>query len=223
MKKVLLLSMLLTATCTFAQDVIVKKDGSTILSKVIEIGTSEVKYKKFTNQKGPTYSIRKSDVRAINYENGEKETFADAVPTPDLQRLQFDKDNYINSYLFSQQNQITKDRLLVSAKHWRTAGSTLGTIFMLGGIGLGLVLGSDDNKTAFWIATGSGIAVGALTAMTCGGIANKKEEEANAIVATNIIKQDFNLGNSRLSTGIDLVNDKMHKEHALGLGLSVNF
>ena len=49
MKKVLLLMVLLASFLSAsAQDVIVKKDGSTILSKVIEIGTTEVKYKKWT-------------------------------------------------------------------------------------------------------------------------------------------------------------------------------
>ena len=77
--KVLLSLALATGTTTvFAQDVIVKHDGSTILSKVTEIGVTEVKYKKFSNQNGPTYSIQKSDIQAINYENGEKETFADS-------------------------------------------------------------------------------------------------------------------------------------------------
>ena len=55
-----------------------KKDGSTILSKVIEIGTSEVKYKKFSNQNGPTYTILKEEIQAINYENGEKENLSNA-------------------------------------------------------------------------------------------------------------------------------------------------
>lgn len=40
-----------------AQDVIVKKNGSTILCKILEVGTSEVKYKKHSNPKGPTYII----------------------------------------------------------------------------------------------------------------------------------------------------------------------
>lgn len=75
MKKVLFFLVLLSATTVYAQDVIVKKDGTTILSKVIEIGTSEVKYKKFSNQNGPTYSVSKSELQAINYENGEKDTF----------------------------------------------------------------------------------------------------------------------------------------------------
>lgn len=75
MKRILLFLMLLSVTSVFAQDVIVKKDGSTILSKVVEIGTTEVKYKKFSNQNGPTYSILKSDIQAVNYENGEKDIF----------------------------------------------------------------------------------------------------------------------------------------------------
>ena len=56
-----------------AQDVIVKKDGNTITSKVTEITSSEIKYKKFSNQNGPTYTIGKNEVNYINYENGERE------------------------------------------------------------------------------------------------------------------------------------------------------
>ena len=62
-----------------AQDVIVKKDGSTIISKVQEINEDNIKYKKFTNLNGPTYTISISDVMTINYENGEKDTFGAAA------------------------------------------------------------------------------------------------------------------------------------------------
>ena len=65
-----------------AQDVIVKKDGSTIMSKVIEVGTSEIKYKKWTNKSGPTYTIAVGDLLAINYENGDKDTFDAVAHTP---------------------------------------------------------------------------------------------------------------------------------------------
>ena len=58
-----------------AQDLIVKKDGSVIQAKVTKIGTSEVEYKKWSNQNGPQYSISVADILAINYQNGEKETF----------------------------------------------------------------------------------------------------------------------------------------------------
>ncbi len=59
----------------FAQDVIVMNDGSTTLSKVLEVNINDVKYKKFSNIDGPTYVIPKSDIMAINYENGEKDYF----------------------------------------------------------------------------------------------------------------------------------------------------
>ncbi len=75
MKKVFLLLALLACINTNAQDVIVKKDGSTILSKVLEVNPEDVKYKKFSNKTGPTYTIRKSEILSINYENGEKDLF----------------------------------------------------------------------------------------------------------------------------------------------------
>lgn len=59
-----------------AQDVIVKKDGSTILSKVLEINNSDIKYKKYSIINGPTYTISKSEILAINYENGDKDDFS---------------------------------------------------------------------------------------------------------------------------------------------------
>jgi len=89
MRKLLTLLLPLCVMTTWGQDVIVKRDGSIIQSKVIKIGTTEVEYKKFSNQGGPTYSILKSDVLAINYENGEKDTFADVQqPMPNSQTAQ---------------------------------------------------------------------------------------------------------------------------------------
>lgn len=47
--------MLAVVQMATAQDVIVKRDGSTIISKVLEVNTGDIKYKKFSNQGGPTY------------------------------------------------------------------------------------------------------------------------------------------------------------------------
>ena len=69
--------MLLTAPLVRAQDVIVKSDGSTILAKVLKVNPSDVEYKKFSNPNGPIYTINKSDLLSINYENGEKDVFSD--------------------------------------------------------------------------------------------------------------------------------------------------
>ena len=62
--------------CIFAQDVIVKKDGSTILAKVNKVGTKEIEYKKWNNLNGPIYTIPVVDLLSINYQNGEKDTFS---------------------------------------------------------------------------------------------------------------------------------------------------
>lgn len=68
-------AMSMAGSSASAQDLIVKKDGSVIQAKVTKIGTSEVEYKKWSNQDGPQYSIAVADILAINYQNGEKETF----------------------------------------------------------------------------------------------------------------------------------------------------
>lgn len=66
----------LTGTA-FSQDVILKKDNTTVLSKVLEVTSTEIKYKKWTNQDGPTYSINRTEVTRINYQNGEVDKFSD--------------------------------------------------------------------------------------------------------------------------------------------------
>jgi hypothetical protein len=66
-----------------AQDIIVKKDGSTITSKVEEINNTDIKYKKWNNLDGPLYSISRSEVVVINYQNGEIEVIqSNTAETP---------------------------------------------------------------------------------------------------------------------------------------------
>lgn len=82
MKKLLLMLLLLAATHANAQDVIVLKDGNTVVSKILEITTTEIKYKKFSNPDGPTYTVLKSEVKGINYANGDKDVFESTPATP---------------------------------------------------------------------------------------------------------------------------------------------
>lgn len=48
----------------------------------MEIGTTEVKYKKWSNLEGPLYSISRSEVLSINYQNGEVEKFIVEIEEP---------------------------------------------------------------------------------------------------------------------------------------------
>ncbi len=81
-KLILIAVLLITTSITKAQDVIVKKDNSTILSKVTRISEAEIEYKKWSNLDGPTYVIGIDEVVSINYQNGEIEHFAYEQETP---------------------------------------------------------------------------------------------------------------------------------------------
>lgn len=95
MKKLSLLVVLFcTSLMVMAQDVIVKKDGSTIQSKVMEISGTEIKYKKWSNQEGPLYSITRDEVYSINYQNGEVEMISS-----ELGEKQMEKQNANQSLL----------------------------------------------------------------------------------------------------------------------------
>jgi hypothetical protein len=59
-----------------AQDTLSTRYGESILVKVIEVGTSEVKYKKLDNLNGPVFSMLKSDLLMIKYANGINEDFS---------------------------------------------------------------------------------------------------------------------------------------------------
>ena len=59
-----------------AQDTLSMRSGENMLVKVIEVGTSEVKYRKLDNLNGPIFSILKSDLLTIKYENGTKDDFS---------------------------------------------------------------------------------------------------------------------------------------------------
>lgn len=59
----------------FAQDTIVLRDATEIVAKVVNIGVSEITYKKWNNLDGPTYQIQKENIFYIKYANGEKDVF----------------------------------------------------------------------------------------------------------------------------------------------------
>ena len=225
MKKFLfVLLIVVSAFSASAQDVIVMKDGSTILSKVIEIGSTEVKYKRWNNQNGPNYAIAKSNVQTINYENGEKETFGEETVTQPQQ--QFNHTDYQSQIAESMaaSNKLQKERLLASAKSWRTVGNVWYWIWFIGGIGGGAALAASGYKdSTYWICAGSGVACALIGLGICSAVANNKEKAAYSIASASLIKQDYDIGNSRLSAGINLMNDQNMRERAIGLGLSLNF
>ena len=76
-----LLFAILTTTFCFSQDVITKTDGEEVKAKVLEVTQSEIKYKKFDNPNGPTFTIFKKEVFMIKYGNGSKDVFNSETET----------------------------------------------------------------------------------------------------------------------------------------------
>ncbi|MBR6269216.1 MAG: hypothetical protein IKR30_01435 [Bacteroidales bacterium] len=66
---------LLAGSTTVAQDIITKRGGIELQAKILEVTNSEIKYKRFSNLDGPTFTLPKSDVLVVRYENGETEVF----------------------------------------------------------------------------------------------------------------------------------------------------
>ncbi|OWV21403.1 hypothetical protein SAMN06298224_0558 [Fibrobacter sp. UWB16] len=72
---------------SFAQDIVILKNGTSIDAKVLEVDDNSIRYKKFDNPEGPTYTAKKDNISEIRYKNGTKETFNNAQ-----KRLSPDKD-----------------------------------------------------------------------------------------------------------------------------------
>jgi len=105
MKKLFLLIILaLSSSMIKAQDTLTMKSGENIIVKIIEVGSTEVKYKKVTNINGPIYSTLKSDLMLIRYENGSKDDFSSInIESPKSDEYQYnqgynDATKYYKSY-----------------------------------------------------------------------------------------------------------------------------
>jgi hypothetical protein len=82
MKKIVVFLLCSLSVMGFAQDQLFKKDNSKVDVKILEINTTEIKYKLFTYQDGPTITVAKKDVALIIYQNGVHEVITSAEATP---------------------------------------------------------------------------------------------------------------------------------------------
>ena len=73
--KYLIFVFFLAPAVVYCQDLIVKKTGETIVSKVVEITQNDIRYKRADNPNSPIISILKTEVFVISYENGTRESF----------------------------------------------------------------------------------------------------------------------------------------------------
>lgn len=228
MKKLLLFLFLLCSMSAFAQDVIVKKDGSTVVCRVIEVTSSEITYKKWSDLNGSNYVMDKSLVSAINYENGKKETFSETtslyLPNNQNDGVQVMNDNALLRM------DVETDKAYKKIKRLKTWGWIGGGALTATGLVLTItgVAGSDGfQKSNGDAAIGGGvgcIVVGAGLTTTCLILAHKQKKKLDALQTSSIYRYDIPFSNgSSLSVGADLMNDRIMNKRAVGIGLSYNF
>jgi hypothetical protein len=118
MKNALLIFIaIFTFNFAHGQDKVFLKSGENIEAKILEINIDVVKYKKFTNLDGPTFTIIKSDIHMVIYENGESEIF---------------KNELINNEVSlnkSDENMFTKGQRDASLYYKGYKGAGTGTLF----------------------------------------------------------------------------------------------
>lgn len=213
-----LVAILFTCVC-FAQDVIIKKDGTTILSTVIKVGQSEVEYKKYNNQTGPTYIISINELSHINYANGTKDTFTSTYNNQSVVTTE-------TATQFSNDEGLLKlydahDRKLKKAKRIKSLGWIVGgTLFAAGGA---LIISSVSDDTI--VIIGSAVAgAGLITWTTCTLVGNHIAKKSKYSVQSNpLFQQEYKIGKNSLAFGVDMLNDNTFKNQTLGLGVSYKF
>ncbi len=81
--------MLLIGTIATAQDIIVTTDSKRLESKIEEVGTDYIKYRKKSNPNGPLFVMPASEIKLIVYENGEVQMFEKEEKEIDKPATQF--------------------------------------------------------------------------------------------------------------------------------------
>lgn len=93
MKKVIfcLFTLFLVMGTLHAQDKIYRKNGKIISATIIEIGSSEIKYKNAGEENSPVYVLERDRINKIEYENGKVERFTPNLRDPEQYAEQLHK------------------------------------------------------------------------------------------------------------------------------------
>ncbi len=89
MKKLFTLLFVFVTLYVSAQDVIIKKNGEEIQSKVVKVTPSQIEYKDYNNQGGPVNTISIQEVFMIKYPDGTRDIFS--------QSNNYSTDNYTST------------------------------------------------------------------------------------------------------------------------------
>ncbi len=223
MRKVLILFALLCSLTVAAQDVIIKKDGNTIVCQVVEVGQTEVVYQKWSDLGGANYVMNIADIASIQYKNGEKETFGKVGHESVGANMSQVASNAVPQYMSDAELlNMTFDQ----KKYKRIKRTSLigGSLLIIAGT-VGVFLSIENETTESWI-----LSIGAMTAgatwATIGLIKayQMKPQYANMVESTPLIQHEFKLNSkSSLSPQLCSIKDNLQHTSTIGIGLNYNF
>ena len=217
MKRVLILLM-----CHFlgfimsAQDIITKNDGTDIQAKVLEVGQSQISYKKFSNPNGPTYTLNLSDILMITYENGEREMYdttaekKSSLPQGVMTYNSWSgkisvggvtiEDEMLDRYFSPEDVQLFK-----SGKSVSTVGSILAYVGALPfGYSIGYMAAGETDETNLALLIGGGTVM--VTGIVVSSLGGKKVKKAMANYNSALTFQpEFHFGTTANGIGLAVV------------------
>lgn len=229
-----------------AQDVIMKRDGNTIVCRIVEVGESEVVYKRWSNLQGNNYVMNIADIASIHYENGRKLVFDNNEPEPAPTQTQTQAPTLLpQSHQMGEMNDaqlldLARKKELITrgnplekkVKRLKTAAWITGPLAVAGGIAMILVSREYDYDYYYgeyvWIdpalmAPGCILLAGGI-ATTTGCLVRANNLKKRMVQSTPIYGHDFQFKNgSALSTNICSLTDGHSPAPALGIGLNYHF
>lgn len=223
MKQLLVFLFLLCSTSIFAQDVIVKKDGSTIVCRIVELTSTEITYKKWSDLNGSNYVMNRADASAINYQNGKKVNLSEATNLYQPHN-QNDGAQQYNDKALLKMDAIASKISTPKTKAMKTLGWIGAGVALAGGVGFLVAMKDFDRGEQAFPLTCVGVAgAGVITSIT-GFLLASHYKRQYAFQHLTIYEYEFNLfKNSSFLGSIDILSDNTIGNKTLGLGLRYNF
>ncbi|MDR0811661.1 MAG: hypothetical protein LBN23_05255 [Paludibacter sp.] len=207
MKKVLFfvaMFIMISAASVYSQDIITLKNGNEIQALVQEIGTEDVKYKKFDNPQGPNYTLKKSEIFIIRYANGDKDVFTEKENTDTdkgtprkVENVQQDIEQVKNEFyrignddremlkFFAKQDPVYYKNFSAACRQRNTGSGLLyfGVLFQITGV-VTMITAKDETGYMMGLLTGAvGEVLTLVSIPVSAGAGSKKKAIKNAFAA----------------------------------------
>lgn len=222
MKKILYFLLLVCSMVAQAQDVIVRKDGNTIVCRVLEVSSSDVTYKKWNALDGSNYVTSITEISYITYENGEKKVFTasafqENIPVTSLQTQS-------NDVELLKMASLSPERI----KKMRKNALYIGVPMILAGSAViltGVLCCNDDEIGLILLVTGGGVlALGGIVYISSCLVKAHRVNKQFYVQSSKLLQHEFRFKKgSSLTAGIDLLRDNKYHNATLGVGVNYKF